>query len=426
MLNYVPFVTFVLTGFWSSHFVVVWEEKKESGEELAIAACTCSEENYITAGNSDYCQSWTCEGVGVKKCPQGNTANCGSYISIGLDSGYYTQCCYQECDDDNNCHSVVDNKKVHNEFQDCLCTNTVVDTDVTNGITTYCDAWQCIDYQAKTRESTNYGYYEYELHTCNKRNATYGFCEDWEWQTDDYYSWENTACDCVLSINSTDGLTTCGEFECKEKGATKTFPEFGWVGFGIGFGLILLAVLYNVDEDEAFAFGPLYFFGWVLAFIALVFVVPCLMGGLPSLALVIIIVFSLFFFFVYANADIRQGEEFHRKMRKLNSYLFGCCGCFCPYNDKLDKPPVFVPEEVEMPPKTGSSTYEPVGSDYSVTSYPQAGETTTGAPSYQLYPASPTLYTPAVPTTECYTQSSYGEPPPPSYTMTAQSDDTRV
>jgi hypothetical protein len=235
-------------------------------------------------------------------------------------------------------------KEVHNEYQDCMCTKTEIIDYVTDSTTTYCSEWQCIDYSRASRDSGGYGYYEYERHVCHERDIS-GHCKIWDWQTDDYYSFENTRCSCTSS--NADGA--CLTFSCKEKGATKTFPELGWMGWGFGFAIAIGASFYYVPFDD---FNLPF---WktvaclVLSFFT-IFIVPLLAGGLPTVMFVVVIVPPIFYAFVMFKKDSNDGKLFRKKMVTLSNKLYGLGRCCCPQNGVEPEPEkeVVVATEVEL------------------------------------------------------------------------------
>jgi len=256
---------------------VAWEERKESGTELAATACNCS--NYVTIDNSDYCEKWSCEGVSMAKCTDADD-DCGSLKIIGIDTEYYDTCCYTTCSD-NHCTDHEDKKNIRHETQECVCTKTVVETGITDNVTTYCQEWQCID------ESTGkYGYKEFESHVCHTRNVQYGYCEDWQWQTDDYESWENTACTCSQTNATTGGLETCMLFECKEKGSLKVWPELAFIALSMGIHHMHVA-FFLFGQELAFTdcMSPITRIVRLAFYAAGAVVAPLCLGGIPTFAL---------------------------------------------------------------------------------------------------------------------------------------------
>ena len=137
-----------------------------------------------------------------------------------------------------------------------MCVKPAVDECVGDTRTVFCEKWECIDY---ANTAGKYNYLEYETHTCSKRNADFAYCEDWDWQTDDYDSFENTACECV-DVMTTGAATTCRQFECLEKGAEKISPNLLWSILGGVFSLELIRMLYfplffSIDN---LCFGVIY------------------------------------------------------------------------------------------------------------------------------------------------------------------------
>jgi len=217
-----------------------WEEKKESAKELAVTDCVC--EDYVYEGNSDYCQDWGCSGIGLKKCISGDW-DCGSSVTVGSIT-YTTHCCGTRSCGDGCTFDVMLPKRTRDEVQDCTCIRPMIVEHVGDTTTTYCEKWECIDYA----NSPGYSYLEYETHTCADRNADFGYCEKWNWHTDDKDSFENTACTCVDTMTSS-GATACRQFDCTEKGAEKIFPNLLWalwsltmLGFYVTGGLTLVVV----------------------------------------------------------------------------------------------------------------------------------------------------------------------------------------
>eukprot|EP00603_Paraphysomonas_imperforata_P012794 CAMPEP_0114468730 /NCGR_PEP_ID=MMETSP0104-20121206/10337_1 /TAXON_ID=37642 ORGANISM="Paraphysomonas imperforata, Strain PA2" /NCGR_SAMPLE_ID=MMETSP0104 /ASSEMBLY_ACC=CAM_ASM_000202 /LENGTH=417 /DNA_ID=CAMNT_0001642333 /DNA_START=93 /DNA_END=1346 /DNA_ORIENTATION=+ len=197
-----------------------WEERKESAKELAVTTCVC--EDYVYEGNSDYCQDWGCSGIGLKKCPV-HDYDCGTSITVGSIT-YTTHCCgTRSCGD--NCNTVVQYpKRLRDEVQNCTCIRPTIVEHVGDTTTTFCEKWECTD----SANSPGYSYLEYETHTCTLRNTDIGYCEKWDWQTDDYDSFENTGCTCVETMTSSGTGTACKQFDCTEKGAEKVSPNLLW------------------------------------------------------------------------------------------------------------------------------------------------------------------------------------------------------
>lgn len=227
---------------------VRWEERKESSAELATTICTCESYSYA-AGVRDYCESWGCEGIGIEKCGD-RGGDCGPTVSVGLDITYQQDCCWTTCDDNNNCVDHQEPKRVHNEFQECQCIEMAVGEESTNGVTSYCQKWECIDY-SRSLDNSREGYREYETHFCAVRSAD-GYCQKWDWKTDDEESWENTECNCVTT-NTAGSDTGCMQYDCIEKGARKTYPLLAWMAFGIILGLAVFFAMWAIINDKAAA-----------------------------------------------------------------------------------------------------------------------------------------------------------------------------
>ena len=313
-----------------------WEERKESQTELAVTDCVC--ENYVYGGNSDYCSDWGCEGIGLKKCDVYDY-DCGTSHTIGSIT-YTDDCCgYRSCGDD--CSEFVQfPKTMRDEFQNCTCIKPAVDEYVGDTRTVFCEKWECIDY---ANTAGKYNYLEYETHTCSKRNADFGYCEDWDWQTDDYDSFENTACECV-DVMTTGAATTCRQFECLEKGAEKISPNLLWSIFGgvftldlirrlawpetygiitIVYGAIYIALLFPVgiaDMATSTKFNLMQKLsdGYecahadiklaVVFYFASLTVIPCLFGGVGTLA--IVLVFFAILLAIYTLFRLFSGKAF--------------------------------------------------------------------------------------------------------------------
>lgn len=204
-----------------------WEERKESSAELAVTDCTCKD--YITEGNSDYCKNWGCKGIGLAKC-RGDDNDCGVTHQIGSITFTEDCCGYRSCGD--GCTEGVQYKKtIRDEFQNCTCIRPLVREAVGNKVTTFCDHWECLDWS----DTAGYNYLEYETHTCSRRNVDYGYCEKWNWDTDDHDSFENTACHCMDTMSTNTTGVACQRFECSEKGAEKIAPNLLWAFWGVTF-----------------------------------------------------------------------------------------------------------------------------------------------------------------------------------------------
>jgi hypothetical protein len=126
---------------------------------------------------------------------------------------------------------------MRDEFQECTCIKPAVAEDVGDTRTTFCAKWECID----RADAAGYSYLEYETHTCSKRNADFGYCEKWDWQTDDFDSFENTACDCVETMTNSELDVTCKQFKCKEKGAEKISPNLLWALWALTMAIFPLS-----------------------------------------------------------------------------------------------------------------------------------------------------------------------------------------
>ena len=66
-----------------------WEERKESQTELAVTDCVC--QDYVYEGDSDYCKTWGCIGIGLEKCAGGDW-DCGTTRTIG-NITFTEECC---------------------------------------------------------------------------------------------------------------------------------------------------------------------------------------------------------------------------------------------------------------------------------------------------------------------------------------------
>jgi hypothetical protein len=297
-----------------------WEERKESKTELAVTDCVC--EDYVYGGHSDYCKDWGCVGIGLKKCPS-NSYDCGDTRTIG--SITFTLDCCVKLTCDGECTNVEQERKtMRDEYQDCTCLKPMVVENVGDTITTFCEKWECIDYA----DAGSYSYLEYETHTCSERNADYGFCERWDWQTDDDETFQNTKCNCVETTTFSGGVVSaCSQFDCKEKGAEKISPNLLWALWGLTIIIFLLpgwatffvvwvlVYLFTFGGVNAFTEGHVSHtcgFSWSKESYRLIFfmysiipfvVIPLLFGGVGALVLGPLPV--LFFTFLVLVLDLR-------------------------------------------------------------------------------------------------------------------------
>jgi hypothetical protein len=190
-----------------------WEERKESSAELAVT--DYMRQDYLYEACNDYCNTWGCIGIGLEMC-KSHEWDCGTSHTIGKSFTFTDDCCGRRCIKDNGCHNLQYPKRKRDEIQDCICTKTAVYKTVGN---TFCQEWECLDFSS----TKGYSYKEYETHTCSERNSIFGYCQKWDWHTDDYDSFENTKCNCMETmISGTD--IACQRFECMEKGAEKISP----------------------------------------------------------------------------------------------------------------------------------------------------------------------------------------------------------
>lgn len=199
-----------------------WDMVKIASDYIGYTTCAC--DHMDPRPNYDMCEKWQCHGISVKvSCSEGGY-DCGGYIVLHDDLGYYEGCCYDQYDEeDNYLGTTFSPRSVWPKDAICEVIGVELNPEGTDTNTYYMRNWHC--------EEKSPGGISFKDYVCDERNVE-GYCEDYKWETDSKLQFENSGCVCDYAASS--GSTSyCAYYDCKSQGMNKITPNLGFIALGI-------------------------------------------------------------------------------------------------------------------------------------------------------------------------------------------------